>query len=94
MRTIPEVREELEQILRICEMPMLARVVVEAAIRDLKRRPPVRKAKPKSAHAGPALRAAIRGFAKKHPGLSQLEIARRFNVNPGRVSEAIRGKRK
>jgi hypothetical protein len=27
------------------------------------------------------------------PDLSQAEIGRRFNINPGRVSEALRGKR-
>lgn len=37
------------------------------------------------------LREEIRQFAARHDHLTQAEIARYFNVNPGRVSEAIRG---
>jgi hypothetical protein len=41
----------------------------------------------------PELKAEMAAFAKAHPELSQTAIASRFNVNPGRVSEALQGKR-
>jgi len=33
----------------------------------------------------------IREYHKAHPGVAQTEIAKLFNVNQGRVSEALRG---
>ena len=38
-----------------------------------------------------AVRAQIRALAAQVPRLSQAEIARRVGVNPGRVSEVLRG---
>jgi predicted XRE-type DNA-binding protein len=35
----------------------------------------------------------IRAFKREHPGMSQVAISRRFNVNQGRISEALKGKR-
>jgi hypothetical protein len=40
-----------------------------------------------------ALKAQIRAMKVAEPGVSQAEIGRRLNLNPGRVSEALRGKR-
>ncbi|MCK1392809.1 hypothetical protein [Bradyrhizobium sp. 1] len=42
----------------------------------------------------PELAEEIREFAKDNPGMSHQDIGVVFNVNHGRVSEAIRGKRK
>jgi len=42
----------------------------------------------------PALRQKIKTFAKANPTFSQMQIAEKFNVNSGRVSETLRGKRK
>jgi hypothetical protein len=39
------------------------------------------------------LKAQIRALKAADPDLSQAEIGRRLNLNPGRVSEALRGKR-
>jgi hypothetical protein len=39
------------------------------------------------------LRAKIRATKKAKPDLSQAEIGKRFNVNPGRVSETLKDKR-
>lgn len=39
------------------------------------------------------LRGKIRELAALRPGISQVEIARRLHINPGRVSETLRGKR-
>jgi hypothetical protein len=40
------------------------------------------------------LRAEIRKMKAAEPRLSNAEIGRRLNINPGRVSETLRGKRK
>jgi hypothetical protein len=40
-----------------------------------------------------ALRDQIRAMKEAEPGLSQAEIGNRLNINPGRVSETLRGKR-
>lgn len=58
---------------------------------ELRRRRPTRKAPPKSTTVTPALQAEMRAVAKANPSMTQVEIGRRFNVNQGRVSEALRG---
>jgi hypothetical protein len=40
-----------------------------------------------------SLKAQIKAMKAAEPNLSQAEIGRRLNLNPGRVSEALRGKR-
>ena len=57
------------------------------------RRKPVRKAQSVARRCTPELRGEIRTFAKRNPNMTYAEIARRFDVNPGRVSEAMAGKR-
>ena len=42
-----------------------------------------------SATMTPELADEIRGYAVRHPNLSAQRIANHFNVNPGRVSEAL-----
>ena len=42
-----------------------------------------------SATMTPELADEIRGYAIRHPNLSAQRIANHFNVNPGRVSEAL-----
>lgn len=54
--------------------------------RQTKPRAPARRKTP-----GPYMRKAIRAFFAKNPGMSNQDIATRFGVNPGRVSEAIGG---
>jgi Mn-dependent DtxR family transcriptional regulator len=58
------------------------------------RRKPKTVAPARSRPITPSLKVMIRLFAANNPTMSQVEIGRAFNVNPGRVSEAIRGKRK
>lgn len=47
-----------------------------------------------SAAITPEVRSAIREFHRTNPNLSQHEIAQHFNVNAGRVSEALKGFRR
>jgi len=85
--SIPELRTEL---LRLADNEGAAiadelRALVAASFR----KPAVRKAPRKLPRLTPELAASIRDYAAAAPAASQLEIANRFNVNPGRVSEAL-----
>jgi hypothetical protein len=60
---------------------------------EIGRRSPSQRAPTTSAPMTDALRAEIRAMKAAQPDLSQAEIGRRLNLNPGRVSEALRGKR-
>ena len=60
---------------------------------EIGRRPRGRRAPTTSVPMTDELRAKIRAMKRAEPHLSQAEIGRRLNVNPGRVSEALRGKR-
>lgn len=60
---------------------------------ELKRRPPGPRAPVESTSMTPELAQEIREYVEAHPGMSHQTIAEKFNVNHGRVSEAIRGKR-
>jgi hypothetical protein len=60
---------------------------------EIGRRPPQRRAPNTSVPMTDALRVQIRAMKAAEPDLSQAEIGRRLNLNPGRVSEALRGKR-
>lgn len=60
---------------------------------EIGRRSPRQRAPITSAPMTDALTAQIRALKAAEPDLSQAEIGRRFNLNPGRISEALRGKR-
>jgi hypothetical protein len=60
---------------------------------EIGRRSPRQRAPTTSARMTEALRVQIRAMKAAEPDLSQAEIGKRFNLNPGRVSEALRGKR-
>lgn len=66
---------------------------LEAAEGRLVRKAPVRKASVQSVKLTPKLAKEIRSYAKKHKILSFAAIAQKFNVNPGRVSEVLNGKK-
>lgn len=87
---IPEIREELATI-----TALLGELAdrMEGLTAELTRRSPVKRAKPTSNPMNPTLAKSIRAYAKANPKASQKEVANVFNVNPGRVSEVLRGKR-
>jgi hypothetical protein len=60
---------------------------------EIGRRSPRQRAPATSARMTEALRVQIRAMKAAEPDLSQAEIGKRLNLNPGRVSEALRGKR-
>lgn len=85
--TIPEVREELVQLAEEHGIPRL-KELADA----LHRSPPVGRATPTSQPKTPELGEKIRAYKKAHPHLKQREIAQVFNVDGGRVSEALNNK--
>jgi hypothetical protein len=60
---------------------------------EIGRRPSAERAPRTSAPMTDSLRARIRAMKAAEPDLSHAEIGRRLNLNPGRVSETLRGKR-
>lgn len=85
-RTIPELRNRLRELADEHELDELHGIADE-----MFRNSPVRRAAPNSAALTPELAKKIRAFAAKNPKMHQREIAQKFNVNPGRVSEAMNG---
>ena len=60
---------------------------------ELWRRPIARRAPAESRYFTDDLADKIRAYAKQHPDHTYAAIGLAFNVNQGRVSEAIAGKR-
>ncbi len=56
---------------------------------ELVRNSPIARAKPRSASVTPEVAEQIRQYFADNPTLHQRVIAEHFNVNPGRVSEAL-----
>lgn len=84
---IPEVREELAGLARQLFRMSVRVVELEA---ELYRRRPTRSAKPRRKTPP---RSVILSVVADNPNLDQCGIAQVLGTNPGRVSEAIRGKR-
>jgi isocitrate/isopropylmalate dehydrogenase len=94
---IPEVRAEIAMInSRLMEINREMQDAIErldALTKELVRRPPVNVAPRSSTRMTSALRQQIKAYATANPCKTHSDIGRMFNVNPGRVSEAVRGKR-
>ena len=90
---VPEVAKRMREIAHRLKskVPTEADELRELAD-ELKRRTGPR-AEASSTAMTPELAQDIRDYVKANPGLSQQTVAQKFNVNHGRVSEAIRGKR-
>jgi hypothetical protein len=99
MATIPEVRITLGEIAdkmrnsSDIQMVFLASEV-DLAIKDLVRRHAPRIAPRTAGPLTEAQKAQIWALARRYPNMSQLAIANTVKVNPGRVSETLRGKRR
>jgi len=96
-KTIPEIRARLFEIADLVanDLAQPAAVIAEE-IRQLAyqtiRRPPTRKpARVKHPPLTEKEKLAIRKMAWENPALHLDDIAKAFNVNPGRISEALRG---
>lgn len=91
MATIPDVRERIKDL--AARHPQLSGELLDIE-RELHRRPVRERAEPRSEPMTSELRIAMRRYRKTHPDMPLQAIADAFNVNIGRVSEALRGKRK
>ena len=85
---LPEVASRLRELAIELGCDELDELADEIGHRSPRQRAPIA-----SAPMTDVLRAQIRALKAAEPDLSQAEIGRRFNLNPGRVSEALRGKR-
>lgn len=85
---IPEIRDELFKMAEDLKIPRLRELAEE-----LWRRPVARRAPAESRYFTDDLADKIRAYAKQHPDHTYAAIGLAFNVNQGRVSEAIAGKR-
>ena len=94
--TIPEVRDWLLSIANSCAVKGLVDEArgIRTAVEELKRRPAVRVSRTKADHSTRKLRAEIRAYAAAHPDMLNREIGQVFNVDSGRVSEALAGFRR
>lgn len=95
MRTIPQVREKLTEVAEALNEAGMrnASRTIKQLVRNMYRRPSVRKAATESVKFTPAVAARIRLFARRNPLASYLTMAKRFYVSTGRISEALAGKR-
>lgn len=83
-RNIPELRNRIREIADEEDIDELHDIADE-----MYRNSSVRRARNQSARLTPALAKKIRDYAKKNSKMHQRDIAQKFNVNPGRVSEAM-----
>jgi hypothetical protein len=91
---IPEVAKRMREIGELIQADYQAESaeLFELAA-ELKRRFSGPRAPANSTKMTPELAEEIREYADANPGMSHQDIAVMFNVNHGRVSEAIKGKR-
>ena len=85
---LPEVAARLRELAIEFGCDELSDLADEIARRPIRQRAPTT-----SARMTDKLRAQIKTMKAAEPHLSHHEIARRLNLNPGRVSETLRGKR-
>ena len=81
---LPDVKKRLDDLI----------VELQALSAEIPRRRPLKKGRITSVSVTPTLRKAVIVEHKINPKKSQAELAKQFGVNPGRVSEILRGKRK
>ena len=83
-RGIPALRVRLREIADETGLEEIHSIVDEMV-----RSSPVNRAANKSRVLTPELAQQIRNYVAKRPILHQRDVAQYFNVNPGRVSEAL-----
>lgn len=94
-RTIPQLRDRLIEIAKDLYQSGLNDVAdeLQQIAEETKRRFGGRKAKPRFAKLTPEKAAEIRAIAQRYPSASHQQLANWCKTNPGRVSEALTGKR-
>ena len=92
MSNIPFAREILKSALAMDD-PQDVRVSIETALKYMTREKYTRKAASTSNIVTEEVKTMVRYYAMENPDASMQSIANMFNVNPGRVSEILAGKR-
>lgn len=90
---IPEIAESLKAMAFDPRLPPDLSKKLRDYAGHMGRRVNGERRSPQSATMTPELAAEIRAYYARNQHLTQSAIARHFNVNPGRVSEALHGKR-
>lgn len=85
---LPEIQARLRELALQLECDELNDLADEIG-----RRPAGQRAPRTSAPMTDELAAKIKAMKKAEPHLPHTEIAKRLNINPGRVSETLKGKR-
>ena len=83
-RPIPEIRARLHELAAVHRIPELAELA-----EDTRRNPAIRHAKATRRSLTPDLAIQIRAYAKTVPNMTMREIGTKFDVDQGRVSEAM-----
>jgi len=95
---LPTVQERLAALANHLAALRVGLDLAEVELRALAKQIPRRKllkprAAPTSQPYTPALARKIRAYARAHPDLGNTAIGNHFNVNQGRVTDALRGPR-
>ena len=86
---LPEVADRLRVLAKELDCDEL-----DALADEIARRPSGQRAPKTSRKMTDEVRQEIIEIHKKNPNLSQAQIGLKVNVNPGRVSETLKGKRR
>lgn len=90
---LPEIAEELRTIAVDERMPQDLSIKIADCAASISRRPARMRRPAQSATITPQLYDDIRAYYEANKNMTQTAIAAHFNINQGRVSEALRGKR-
>lgn len=88
---LPEVQEELIKVAQ--QITKLNRRIRELSSHIARRRP-IKVAPVSSAKITPEIIEGVKLMSTQHPDWPQTKIGKKFNINAGRVSEILRGKRR
>jgi hypothetical protein len=89
---IPRARKELKEIAAGLDDLFAAAAILSIVDTLMVRTFSGRKTRAKHQRMNDEIAERVRRFAAERPDLSQVEIGRMFNINGGRVSEALAGK--
>jgi hypothetical protein len=90
---LPEIAQTMKQLAGDPRLPAEISTTLVDLADQMRRRGGGARRTPQSATMTPELADEIRAYHQKNKHLTQTAIARHFNVNSGRVSEALHGKR-
>lgn len=97
MSNVPQARQNLTRLARDLQLGRITKPQAAEAIREsmklLTRECPMRKAAPRKRYVTRRLVTEICAYAREYPEAHLSDIAAWFDVNPGRVSEILNGKR-